>query len=227
MLRDWNFWCTVMTSVAAVVAIGVSVHQIRLSNKQQLFERRLKAYMMANSIISLCKENYVFLSEKRKAEPQFANDLVFVWLTNNTYMEGQAEAIEHPLEQPFHKELLKKREELRNMAMEFEFIFKGNVASLYGNFLRDYENALAVMYQYEIIIRKMKEENEKYPHTSEVLSKMFSEEEYRDRLYDALGKLKVSYDTVSQEKNDKQLRKQLALIQGAKAYGKIIYRSGL
>lgn len=56
MLRDWNFWCTVMTSVAAVVAIGVSVHQIRLSNKQQLFERRLKAYMMANSIISLCKE---------------------------------------------------------------------------------------------------------------------------------------------------------------------------
>ena len=212
MLRDWNFWCTVMTSVAAVVAIGVSVHQIRLSNKQQLFERRLKAYMMANSIISLCKENYVFLSEKRKAEPQFANDLVFVWLTNNTYMEGQAEAIEHPLEQPFHKELLKKREELRNMAMEFEFIFKGNVASLYGNFLRDYENALAVMYQYEIIIRKMKEENEKYPHTSEVFSKMFSEEEYRDRLYDALGKLKVSYDTVSQEKNDKQLRKQLALI---------------
>lgn len=212
MLSDWNFWCTVMTSVAAVVAIGVSVHQIRLSNKQQLFERRLKAYMMANSIISLCKENYVFLSEKRKAEPQFANDLVFVWLTNNTYMEGQAEAIEHPLEQPFHKELLKKREELRNMAMEFEFIFKGNVASLYGNFLRDYENALAVMYQYEIIIRKMKEENEKYPHTSEVLSKMFSEEEYRDRLYDALGKLKVSYDTVSQEKNDKQLRKQLTLI---------------
>ena len=211
MLRDWNFWCTVMTSVAAVVAIGVSVHQIRLSNKQQLFERRLKAYMMANSIISLCKENYVFLSEKRKAEPQFANGLVFVWLTNNTYMEGQAEAIEHLLEQPFHKELLKKREELRNMAMEFEFIFKGNVASLYGNFLRDYENALAVMYQYEIIIRKMKEENEKYPHTSEVLSKMFSEEEYRDRLYDALGKLKVSYDTVSQEKNDKQLRKQLAL----------------
>ena len=212
MLRDWNFWCTVMTSVAAVVAIGISVHQIRLSNKQQLFERRLKAYMMANSIISLCKENYVFLSEKRKAEPQFANDLVFVWLTNNTYMEGQAEVIEHPLEQPFHKELLKKREELRNMAMEFEFIFKGNVASLYGNFLRDYENALAVMYQYEIIIRKMKEENEKYPHTSEVLSKMFSEEEYRDRLYDALGKLKVSYDTVSREKNDKQLRKQLALI---------------
>ncbi|WP_455505893.1 hypothetical protein [Gemmiger formicilis] len=212
MLRDWNFWCTVMTSVAAVIAICVSVHQIRLSNKQQLFDRRLKAYMMANSIISLCKENYVFLSEKRKAEPQFANDVVFIWLTNNTYMEGQAEAIEHPLEQPFHKDFLQKREELRNMAMEFELIFKGNVTSLYSNFLRDYESVLAVMYQYQIIIKKMEEENRKHPNTSEVLSKMFSEEEYRDRLYDALGKLKASYDAVSQEKNDKQLRKQLTLI---------------
>lgn len=77
------------------------------------------------------------------------------------------------MEQPFHKELLKKREELRNMAMEFEFIFKGNVASLYGNFLRDYENALAVMYQYQIIIKKMEEENGKHPNTSEVLSKCF------------------------------------------------------
>lgn len=71
---------------------------------------------------------------------------------------------------------------------------------------------LAVMYQYQIIIKKMEEENGKHPNTSEVLSKMFSEEEYRDRLYDALGKLKASYDAVSQEKNDKQLRKQLTLI---------------
>ena len=127
-------------------------------------------------------------------------------------MEGQAEAIEHPLEQPFHKEFLRKREELRNVAMEFELIFKGNVASLYSNFLRDYESALAVMYQYQIIINKMKEENRKHPNTSEELSKKFSEEEYRDRLCDTLGKLKASYDAVSQEKNDKQLRKQLTLI---------------
>ena len=212
MLVDWNFGCTVITSAVAVVALFVSVHQIWLSNKQQLFDRRLKAYILASGIISLCKENYIFLSEKRNAEPQFANDFIFIWLTNNAYMEGQAEAIEHPLEQPFHKEFLRKREELRNVAMEFELIFKGNVASLYSNFLRDYESALAVMYQYQIIINKMKEENRKHPNTSEELSKMFSEEEYRDRLCDTLGKLKASYDAVSQEKNDKQLRKQLTLI---------------
>ena len=103
MFRDWNFWCTVMTSIAAVVALGLSVYQIQLSNKQQLFDRRLKAYNLVSSLISLCKENYTWLSEKRETKPQLTNDFDFIYLTNNTYMEGQAEAIKHPLEQPFHR----------------------------------------------------------------------------------------------------------------------------
>ena len=154
----------------------------------------------------------MWLSGKRDAKPQFANDYIFIWLTNNTYMEGQAEVIEHPLEQPFHKEFLKKREEIRSMAMEFELIFKGNAALLYSNFLRDYEKALAVMYQYQIVIANMEKENSKRPRTSEELSQMFSEEKYRNDLYDAMDKLRESYDAVAQEKVEKQLRKQLALL---------------
>jgi len=212
MFKDWNFWCTVMTSIAAFIAIYLSVRQMQISNKQQLFDRRLKAYMLVNGIISLCKKNYMWLSEKREAKPQLANDLVFMWLTNNTYMESQAKAIQQPLEQPFHNEFLKKLEELRSMAMEFELIFKGNIALQYSNFLRDYEKTLAVMYQYQIIIKKINEENSKYPRSLEELSQMFSEKEYRDNLYKALDKLRESYDAVAQEKVEKKLRKQIALI---------------
>ena len=212
MFKDWNFWCTVMTSIAAFIAIYLSVRQMQISNKQQLFDRRLKAYMLVNGIISLCKKNYMWLSEKREAKPQLANDLVFMWLTNNTYMESQAKAIQQPLEQPFHNEFFKKLEELRSMAMEFELIFKGNIALQYSNFLRDYEKTLAVMYQYQIIIKKINEENSKYPRSLEELSQMFSEKEYRDNLYKALDKLRESYDAVAQEKVEKKLRKQIALI---------------
>lgn len=127
-------------------------------------------------------------------------------------MESQAKAILYPLEQPFHNEFLKKREELRSMAMEFELIFKGNIALLYSNFLKDYEETLAVMYQYQIIIKNMNEENSKHPSTLEELSQMFSEKEYRDSLYDALDKLRESYDAVAQEKVEKKLRKQLVLL---------------
>ena len=96
--------------------------------------------------------------------------------------------------------------------MEFELIFKGDIALQYSNFLRDYEKTLAVMYQYQIIIKKINEENSKYPRSLEELSQMFSEKEYRDSLYKALDKLRESYDAVAQEKGEKKLRKQIALI---------------
>lgn len=212
MLKDWNFWCSILTALTAVLALGLSVHQTRLSNKQHLFDRRLKAYMLVNGLISLCKENYMWLSAKRENSPQFANDYIFIWLTNNAYMESQADAIEHPLEQPFHREFLQKREELRNTAMEIELIFKGKVALAYSDFLRNYEATLAVMYQYQIIIEKMRKENEQHPMTLEELEKLFSEKKYRDNLYDTLEKLRKAYDAVAQDHIEKQMKKQLRLI---------------
>lgn len=212
MLRDWNFWCSVITALTATLALVLSVRQIRLSNKQQLFDRRLKVYMLANSLISLCKDNYIWLSPKREQIPQFANDYIFIWLTNNTYMENQADAIEHPLEQPFHKEFLQKREELRITAAEIELIFKGKVALAYSNFLRSYEAALAAMYEYQIIVDEMQKENEKHPMTIAEAGKMFSEEKYRDSLYDAMDNLRKAYDAVVEEKVKKQIKKQLKLV---------------
>ena len=127
-------------------------------------------------------------------------------------MENQADAIEHPLEQPFHKEFLRKREEIRITAAEIDLIFNGEAASAYSNFLRNYEVALAVMYEYQIIIDKMQKENEKHPMTIEEAEKLFSEEKYRENLYHALENLKKAYDTVAEEKIEKQIKKQLKLV---------------
>jgi hypothetical protein len=201
MLKDWNFWCSMITALTAILALWLSVHQTALSNKQHLFDRRLKAYMLINGIAALWKR-----------EPQFANDDNFVWLTNNSYMESQADAIKHPLAQPFHKDFLRKREELRNTAMEVEVIFKGKEALVYGDFLRAYENALGKMYQYQIIIDKMQKESEKHAMTVEAAAKMFSEEQYRDKLYDALESLRKTYDIVTQDRMERQLKKQLELV---------------
>ena len=49
--------CTIITTIATIVALFLSVRQIKLSNKQLLFERRLKIYLLAVSFISLCKEH--------------------------------------------------------------------------------------------------------------------------------------------------------------------------
>lgn len=91
-------------------------------------------------------------------------------------------------------------------------IFKGEAALAYSNFLRNYEAALAVMYEYQIIIDKMQKEKEKHPMTVEEAEKMFSEEKYRENLYNALDNLKKAYDAVAEEKVEKQIKKQLKLV---------------
>ena len=52
----------------------------------------------------------------------------------------------HPLEQPYQKEFLQKREELRSLATEIRLIFKSPVNELYGKFVECYEVTLFRMY---------------------------------------------------------------------------------
>ena len=96
--------------------------------------------------------------------------------------------------------------------MEIQLIFKGKSSLAYSNFVSAYEAALFAMYQYQIIINHMNEENEKHPMAIEKLQKIVSEKQHRAELYAALDKLKEAYDAVVQDKIEKQMKKQLMLI---------------
>lgn len=211
MLTDWNFWFSIITAVVAIVALFQTAIQVNISNKQHLFDRRLNAYMLAQGLINLCKENIILLNSRKDDSPAYASDLLFVLLTNNTFMEKQAEAIGHTLEQPFHTEFLKKREELRNIAAEIQIIFKGKGAKLYSEFVNHYEAALHCIYQYQIIINKMKKENTKHTMTEKELQNMFYEPEYRKNLYLKFDELLSAYKAVSQPDIEKNIKKQLIL----------------
>lgn len=176
-----------------------------------MFERRLNVCMIVSGLVGLYEENRNFVEGKRKDEPQFAIDYEFMWLTNNTYMEAQSEVIFHPLEQPYQKEFLKKREELRSLAIEIRLIFKKPINELYGKFVECYEMTLFRMYQYQIIIDKMMKENEKKPMVPEELQKFFPEKEHRTRMYDAMEELKVSYRALIDQKADEKITKYIRL----------------
>ena len=63
-----------------------------------------------------------------------------------------------------------------------------------------------------LVIKNINEENSKNPRSLEELSQQFSEKKCRDNLYEALDKLRESYDAVACENIEKKLRKQIALI---------------
>ena len=211
MLNNWNFWLSLITAITAILAVVLSVEQIRLSNKQHLFERRLNAYMIVSGLVGLYQEHRNLSERKREDEPQYAIDHEFIWLTNNAYMEAQSEVIVHPLEQPYQKEFLQKREELRSLATEIRLIFKSPVNELYGKFIECYEVTLFRMYQYQIVIDRMMKENEKTPMTREELQKIFPEKEQRLIMYDAMEELKVSYKALIDQKADEKITKYIRL----------------
>ena len=168
--------------------------------------------MLVQGLIVLCKEYLdAILLEERTSKPVYSIDSIFAGMTNNSYMESQADAIKNPLQAPYHQNFLRKREELRSLAMEFEFIFKGPEVSSYSNFIRAYENTLMEMYRYKMVIDNMEKENQKSPKNEEALSNICGEKTIRQNLYGALDELKTAYDAVTQSKVEGKIKKQIDL----------------
>lgn len=211
MQIDWNIVSSVIAMMIAVISLIFSGVQIYLSNKQCLFDRRLKVYMLVQGLMDLCRDYLDGILTERNNGPEPSVDTMFANLTNNSYLESMANAIEHPLQSLFQQDFLRKREELRKMAMECELIFKGKEAGVYGCFVRTYENTLVAMYRYKIVIDKMEETNNKHRMTEEALVNICGEEQVRHKLYDALEALKTAYDAAEQEEVERKIRKQITL----------------
>lgn len=208
---DWNLGFSLITVIVAIIALFQTSHQTKLSNKQHLFDRRLKSYLRAKGLVNLCKDNYNHLQSENNEKPFFQNDLIFGWLTNNTYMYQQLDVLKHPLEQPYQVDFLKKCEELKKLSEELRLYFEGKAAEHYSSFVSAYENALFRMYQYQIILCKMQEQNQKYPMTLEKAQNSFNEPEHRKNLFASFDDLREKYDILVNEKADDKIKKQLKL----------------
>lgn len=209
MLYDWNFWFSVITALVAILALALTFIQIRLSNKQSLFDRRLECYLKIDGLIQLYVVNKKTLEKNRQNEPIFAVNLEFLWLTNNTYLEDVSEAIKNPLENPGHKKFLIKCEEIKKLAIEAELVFKGKESQYISSFIRAYEQLLFKMYQYQIILGKLREYAEQYHSTLEDAQKRIDESSHRNSLLETYTELKTTYLQVEKNNAIKKLKKQI------------------
>lgn len=149
---------SVISIIIALIALFQTSRQISLSNKQQLFDRRLSRYLEFNTIY-LYTENKLQL--KDESTFYHTNDLVFSWLTNCADLEEMALAVSKPLQQKEQKILLTKYEQLKNSAIEISMIFDGNSAKIAENFTSSFADLLKTMYQQQVYISKLKEQEDK------------------------------------------------------------------
>ena len=210
MLTDWNFWFSVITAVVAVIALVQTKQQIKLSNKQHLFDKRVEHYLIAKGLIQLYESNKTLIIFKDDT-PVLAMDSIFAQMTNNVYLEKITDVISHPLEQPYHKEFLTKMEILKEVSSKINFIFGDKAAVLLGDYVLRYQELLFRMYQYQILIENMKKASQEFHLTIDKAQESVGEKHHREELQKAIDNLKQAYNALKKEKVEEKIEKQIRL----------------
>lgn len=76
-IKNPETWLTLIAVIISIIALWQTHQQIKLSNKQQLFDRKLSRYLEFNIIYHLYEANKIFLKDDGKF--YHTNDLSFVF----------------------------------------------------------------------------------------------------------------------------------------------------
>lgn len=211
-MPDWSTVFSGVTAGAAVVALAFVGWQIKQSNKQKLFDKRLAIWTVVHGLMDLYINASPFLRrDEPEQEPAFSNDFEFGLMTNNSYLYEITPAIKHPLDGDWQLALLKKLEDMRRISLESNFVFEGNTASVVGEFVESYSKALFSMYQYEILMSKIREANEENPQPFDELSERYGELRQRGELLNAQKWLRDAYEKLTSKSEKKKIERQCKL----------------
>lgn len=198
-----------ISAIVAIIALLISCYQARLSNKQSLFNRRINIWITVDKLVSVYAKNAKNL--EYNDEPQLAIDRLFVWLTNTTYLQSISASINHVLDADPQLKLHLKLDEMKSLAMEARFCFKGKSGDAIAEFIEAYQSLLFSMYQYQILLNKMSQSAKVYQWTLEQASEQLHEPEQRQDLFEKEDVLATSYKTLCQQNKRGAIQRQIQL----------------
>lgn len=145
------------SDIIAIVALWQTQKQTKLSNKQQLFDRRLGQFHLIKELLSLYEQERDFLKDKCISESVAFH---FIFLTNNSRLESMASVMSNPLGKEEKVNFLTKCEQLEKSAIETTLIWKGDFAKDLSEFVTHYVALLKALHKQQIIIKDMQHESE-------------------------------------------------------------------
>lgn len=198
-----------ISAIVAIIALLISCYQARLSNKQSLFNRRLNIWITVDKLMSVYAKNAKNL--EHDDEPQMDIDLQFALLTNTTYLQSISTSIKHVLDADPQLNLHLKLDEMKSLAMEARFCFKGKSGEAIAEFIEAYQSFLFSMYQYQILFKMMSEKAKEYQWTLEQASEKLHEPDQRKDLFEKESALAASYKTLCQLNKRGAIQRQIQL----------------
>lgn len=204
----------IITIIATLIALWQTHKQIKISNKQYLFDKRLSKYLLAKGLLELYKDNESLLDYTDDPDNEaIIVDYQFINLTNNNYLKDITCIINEPKNNEFKNNFLVKIEELKQLSNEVRFLFPNKSGLLLSNFIMKYQNVLMELYKYQIVLDLMKKDEipRKNKPTYNELQNEYGELKHRHRLYDAIDDLKKSYHEAVSKKVINKIEKSIKL----------------
>lgn len=209
MVLGWEIIASCVSAGVAILALFVSLRQGRMANRQSLFDRRLKIWIITEKLMQLYRINSELL--KKDNEAQFATDLCFERLTNTTYLQEITPAISHVLESEHQLRLHLKLDEMKSLSTEATFVFKGQPKTVIAEFIDAYQALLFTIYRYQIILNKMQTNSKEFRWSREEAVEKMGEERHREELYRAEDRLTAAYEKLAGKRLVGKIRRQIRL----------------
>lgn len=205
---------SIITAIVAIIAIFQTSQQLKISNKQFLFNKRIENYLIFYGIYELYMDNIKLLDySEEKSDEAIIMDIQFSQLTNNYYLKDITKIINNPKNNDYKTEFLIKLEDMKRVATEISLLFKNKYGLVLHDFIVCYQNVLLEMYKYQILSDTMV--NNDIPtikkKTYVELQKQYGELKHRDKLYKSLDKLKNNYNKIIDEKIIDKVKKKMRL----------------
>lgn len=187
--------------VVSVVAICISIYQVRLSNRQKLFDRRVDTYLVARELLSIFSKKQEALTNAICIVP----DLMFIILTNNSYLKEMTRILNRPQEEGDIEKFFKKKEWLETKAIELKLIWQTNEARLISQFIQEYAELLFLLCQQSIFIYRLEKKTEDMPRLDNEFQKETIKNAEKLELLQAASNIKEIYREIEAIRAEKKL----------------------
>ncbi|RGU89812.1 hypothetical protein DWW31_18340 [Clostridium sp. AF15-17LB] len=208
---NWEFLFSFITAGVAIAALFQTRLQIKISNKQHLFDKRVEIYIIASGLVRLYEQNRESINKNKEDTSTSILDvaLKFVWMTNNSYLEKLSEVIADPLSNASRKEFLAKMEDIKEISMKIKLLFSDS--ETISDFVYCYQQMLTAMYQYRIMILDMDNATKEYKWSLKQCEEELGEKNVRDRLIKHIEELEKIYCRIGAEKTEEKMEEQIKL----------------
>ena len=208
-IQDPSAWLSIISAVIAIVALFQTQSQIKLSNKQHLFDRRLTDYLIAKDVINSQIKDYI-----KNGESFDATKILFDMMTPEFFasVKNITDVLSSYSDKEIKNQFYTRLQELEKIGEEIVIVFDKENTEQLNAFFKAYCDAARSIQSY-LEFQYLQENNISFSVPDDPLSKnprAYVDKNKKDAIM-WFDKLKTAYDTLEKSKVMDNLPKYLKL----------------